>query len=50
MTRIVQEASKSLFHNKVRGLILVTSPELEVGIDKEVEGAIGGGRRCLQVG
>lgn len=48
MTQIVQEATKSLFHPDVRGLVLVTSPELELGIDQELAKSING--VCLQVG
>lgn len=48
MTQIVQEASKSLWHPDVVGLITPTSPELEPGIDEQLGKVIGG--VCLQVG
>lgn len=48
MTRIVQEAAKSLLHPSVAGIVIPTSPELEPGVDKILAEAIGG--ECLQVG
>ena len=48
MTQIVQEATRSLFHPDVLGLVLTTSPEMEPGIDKELAKLIDG--VCLQVG
>lgn len=48
MTRIVQEATKSLLHPNVAGIVIPTSPELEPDVDKILAGVIGG--ECLQVG
>lgn len=48
MTQIVQEATRSLWHPDVVGLITPTSPELEPGIDEELAHVINGA--CLQVG
>lgn len=48
MTQIVQEATNSLFHPDVLGLVLVTSPELEPGVDEELARLVQG--VCLQVG
>jgi hypothetical protein len=48
MTQIVQEATKSLFHPDVLGLVLVTSPELEPGVGEELAELVEG--VCLQVG
>lgn len=48
MTQIVQEASRSLWHPNVIGMIIPTSPELEPGMDEQLAEVIGG--VCLQVG